>query len=1139
MVDQSKPAAGEGRAGEALSDARAVLLDQMVRRRRMAAAAGQRIVPAAREGLLPVSEQQRYLWFLHQVLPEVPLYNMAFPLRLRGSLDQAALRTALHQVVNRHEALRTRFGSDRGLPYQIIDPEPAESPLRIVDVRDQDPDRRWPQAMELVGEEVRRPFDLAAGPLFRALLVRAGDDDHVLTLTVHHITCDGWSTGILTRELAEFYDAALAGRPARSTGLETTALITPALITPAQITPVDHAVWQRGGAAAALADRQLEYWRQALADLPAVDFPTDRPRPAQWTGLGEALTQDWPAELIDAAKKTAAAENTSLLGVLSAALFTVLARHTGQRDLAFGSVFSGRGRTELEPVVGFFANTLVLRVDTGGDLSARELIARCHHTVVDALANQDVPFGTVVEALQPDRMGERNPLFQISFNLLPDQVYDTFHLDGLQVENVAPAVGVSRFDLSMQLAVRPDGSGSYQADYSTDLFERGRIERFIAHFRTALEAIVADPSRPVAGIEILPPAERERLTDSWNPAPVDFGTGHLLLHDLVANRAAADGSRPAVRFEGADLTYGDLDARANRLARLLQDEFGVAPGAVVGFLLHRGPEVPTAQLGVLKAGGAWLPLDPAHPAGRIAYQCSNADVRAVVTTRALAGLLPPDVPSIVLDDAADGARLAGLDSMAPPCAARPDDVAYVIYTSGSTGNPKGVQVPHRAAVNFVGAAAGLLFSITPADRVLQFANPTFDVSVFDVYAALCSGATCISAPTAVLHDPTPLAQLMRTESVTVADIPPAVLGMLDDADLPDLRALFVGLEAFPAELVNRWRTTTRAFHNGYGPTEATVACVDYECPSEPLTASPPIGRAMANCRAYVVDALGDLVPQGVPGELCIAGKQLARGYLGQPAMTAEKFVPCPWGAPGERMYRTGDVVRWREDGELEFLGRVDRQVKIRGLRVELGEIEHAMAAFPGVRHAAVVVAAADGGPRLDAYVVADGASDGFAAELRAHLADRLPLHMVPTTFTLLDRLPLTSSGKLDHKLLPEPVARPETIVPPATATEGELAGIWSNLLGVDLARIGQGESFFALGGSSLQATQLIARIRDAFFVDLDVRELFNRPLLHQVAEFLDSRISAELGADELAALQAQVADLSEEELDRLLAAGDE
>ncbi|MEZ0115026.1 amino acid adenylation domain-containing protein [Catenulispora sp. EB89] len=1125
MVDQSKPAAGEGRAGEALSDARAVLLDQMVRRRRMAAAAGQRIVPAAREGLLPVSEQQRYLWFLHQVLPDVPVYNMAFPLRLRGSLDQAALRTALHSLVNRHEALRTRFGADRGVPYQIIDPEPAEAPLRSVDVRDQAPDRRWPRAVELVTEEVRRPFDLAAGPLFRALLVRAGEDDHVLTLTVHHITCDGWSTGILTRELAELYDAARDGRSPQLTALE--------------ITPVDHAVWQRGGAAAALADRQLEYWRQALADLPAVDFPADRPRPTQRTGLGEALTQDWPAELIDAAKKTAAAENTSLMAVLSAALVTVLARHTGQRDLAFGSVFSGRGRTELEPVVGFFANTLVLRVDAAGDLSARELIARCHHTVVDALANQDVPFGTVVEALHPDRMGERNPLFQISFNLLPDQVYDTFHLDGLEVENVAPAVGVSRFDLSMQLAVRPDGSGSYQAEYSTDLFERGRIERFVTHFRTALEAIVADPSRPVAAIEILPPAERERLIDTWNPAPVDFGTGHLLLHDLVAARAAEDGSRPAVRFEGVDLTYGDLDARANRLARLLQDEYGVAPGAVVGFLLHRGPEVPTVQLGVLKAGGAWLPLDPAHPAGRIGYQCSNADVRAVVTTRALAGLLPPDVPSIVLDDPADAARLAGLDPTAPPCAARPDDVAYVIYTSGSTGNPKGVQVPHRAAVNFVGAAAGLLFSITPADRVLQFANPTFDVSVFDVYAALCSGATCVSAPTAVLHDPGPLAQLMRAESVTVADIPPAVLGMLDDADLPDLRALFVGLEAFPAELVNRWRTATRAFHNGYGPTEATVACVDYECPAEPLAASPPIGRAMANCRAYVVDALGDLVPQGVPGELCIAGKQLARGYLGQPAMTAEKFVPCPWGAPGERMYRTGDVVRWRADGELEFLGRVDRQVKIRGLRVELGEIEHAMAAFPGVRHAAVVVAAADGGPRLDAYVVADGASAGFVAELRAYLADRLPLHMVPTTFTPLDRLPLTSSGKLDHKLLPEPAARPETIVPPATATERELAGIWSSLLGVDLARIGQGESFFALGGSSLQATQLIARIRDAFFVDLDVRELFNRPLLHQVAEFLDARISADLGADELAALQAQVADLSEQELDRLLAAGDE
>jgi amino acid adenylation domain-containing protein len=1122
-TEQNKVAADDG---SALSGARRALLELRLRQRRTAQAAADRIVPVAREGLLPVTEQQGYLWFLHQIAPDVPAYNVPFTLRLRGRLEREALGEALRALVARHEGLRTRFGSERGVPFQIIDPPPADVPLGFTDLSGQAGSgaQRLDRALEQAAALHGRPFDLATGPLLRCWLARLGADDHLLAICVHHIVTDGWSTGIITRDLAALYDAALTGKPADLPDLP--------------LAPVDIAAWQRRRAGGKQLEGQLDYWRGTLANVHTVDFPADRQRPPVSAWTGESFIHELPAGLIEQAKRLAAAENAALLAVLTAALTVVLSRHAGQDDITLGSVFSGRTRTEIEPLVGFFANTLVLRANLAENPTGRELIARCNDTVLGALAHQDIPFGTMVEALRPDRVAGRNPLFQISFNLLTDQIFDTFRFGDLDVQMLPAHSGTSRFDLAMQLSLHPSGSAELWVEYATELFNRTRIERLTQHFRTALESLIADPGRPARALEILPPSERELLTEVWNPPPVEFGTEGRLLHELVAEHAVAAPGHTAVRFEGTDLSYGELDSLSSRLAWQLQKEHGVGPDTVVGFLLNRGPEVATAQLGVLKAGGAWLPLDPAHPAGRIAYQLADAAVRAVITTQALAAALPAEVPRILLDDPADAERLAQWPDSPPHCAALPEHVAYVIYTSGSTGAPKGVQVTHCAAVNFVGGAAGLLFSITPGDRVLQFANPTFDVSVFDVYAALCSGAVAVAAPVSVLHDPAALADLMRREAVTIADIPPAVLGVLSEAELPDLRALFVGLEAFSAELVNRWRTPTRAFHNGYGPTEATVACVDYECPAEPLTAPPPIGRAMANMRAFVLDRDGRLAPVGVPGELCVSGAQLARGYLGQPGLTADRFIPCPFGEPGTRMYRTGDVVRWLEHGQLEFLGRVDRQIKIRGLRIELGEIEHTLAGHPALRAATVVVTDADGGPRLDAYLVG---ADGLApaeAELRGYLADRLPLHMVPATFTTLETLPLTSSGKLDRKALPRPAAQTQSpeAAPLQTQTQRTMARIWAELLGLPADTIGRQQNFFTLGGSSLQATQLISRIRDAFFIDIDARQLFTRPLLYQIAELADEAIRADVDEEELAGLEGQVAGLSEEELDRLLAA---
>ncbi len=1120
MDELGQPADGDR---DALSEARTALLELQLRRRRAELAQRSRIVPVPRAGQLPVTFQQRYLWLLHQLEPTVPVYNVGFALRLRGPLDVAALRTALRGLVGAHESLRTRFGSERGVPFQIID-EPGEDHLETVDLSSTPEPTRWNEALELATAAIREPFDLATGPLQRFWLATLADDDHLIVIVNHHIISDGWSTGIIMSDLAELYRLARAGQPADLPAPE--------------VAPVDYAAWQQRYLTGEVLDRHLGYWREAVDGLADIDFPTDRPWPSgSPSAQGNDFNYAMPPDLLRRAKDHASAENVSLLAVFSTALLLVMARWTGKDDLAFGSVFSARTRREIEPVVGFFANTLVVRkkLDESGTIG--DLLHQCNDQVIDLMGHQDVPFGMVVEAVQPERVPGRNPLFQLGFNLLTDEIIQEFRFEGLSVEEVAVPAGTSRFDLGFQLHARSDGRPFIWAYYSTALFDRATIERFIEHFLNAVGKVTGDSARPLAQTDILPAAERATLLTRWNPVPVDFGPSERLLHELVQVHAARAPEHVAVRFEGADLSYGELDLRANRLARLLQDGYGVGPDAVVAFLLDRGPDVPATELASIKAGGAWLPLDPAHPPARLELLLKDAGASVVVTTSALARSLPAGFPTIVLDDEGDQARLASKPGTAPPCAARPDHVAYVIYTSGSTGAPKGVMVPHRAAVNFVGAA-NELFGITPDDRVLQFASPTFDVSVFDVFCALGLGATCVGAPVSVLHDPDALADLMRREAVTLADIAPAVLALLDDAGLDDLRALFVGIEAFPAELVNRWRTPRRAFHNGYGPTEATVACVDYECPVEPLTAPPPIGRATANMRAYVIDPSGRLTPTGVPGELCVAGPQLARGYLGQPGLTAGRFVPCPYGAPGDRMYRTGDLVRWLAGGQLEFLGRIDRQVKIRGLRVELGEIEHTLASFPSVRQVAVVMVNATGGPRLDAYLVGDrtGAAIDEAA-VRQYLASRLPSHMIPATFTMLAELPLNSSRKLDRSALPDPVAAGDLdVVPPATSSQRALAKIWGDMLDVPEEKIGQQHNFFTLGGSSLQATQLISRVRDEFYIDLDPRQLFINPLLHQLAALIDEEMRAGIDESELASLEAQVAQLSEEELDRLLEA---
>lgn len=1097
-VDEATAATSSAVRTDGISDVKKALLQMRLKQTRQSDDARVKLQRVSREDLLPLSFNQEYLWFLDQITPDLQVYNVPFALRLNGRLDVDALSRATTALIGRHEVLRTRFDSRHGVPHQVVDPAPGSVPVPRTDLRvlsDRERDTAWRERMR---QALNAPFDLARDRLIRIELIRLADDEHLLLLTVHHIIVDGWSLGQVAHELSALYSAARRSEPAELPELE--------------LQYADYASWQRRVLTGGELERRLAYWTDRLADLPILDFPTDHPRPAVRGWSGRTYETTIPADVYGAAHRLARTERKTLLGVLYAAFLVVLREYTGQDDLVVGTVLGGRGRPELQPLVGYFVNSLVLRTDVTGDPTARELIARANDTAVGALAHQDVPFGKIVDAVRTDRDPSRNPLFQVSFTVQTGAAGVDFDLDGLAAEPVEIPGETARFDIAFQVDDLPDGSGLIWIEYSTELFTDARMRRLADHFVTVLSRIVADQDTPMSGLALVDEAEALALATDRNPAPEPHGTDGMLLHELFDRHAERAPDHPAVLFGRETTTYGQLDAESNQLAHELRDRHGIGPDDLVGVLVDRGPALPRAQLAVLKAGGAWLPLDPANPPARLAFQLRDAAARLLLVDRAsVTDALRDavDVPLLVLDEVAD--RLAGHPTTRPATTATADHLAYVIYTSGSTGTPKGVLVSHRSAVDFV-TTCGDLFTITPDDRLLQFANPAFDVSVFDVFAALGSGASVVTAPKATLLDPAELTALMRGQRVTVTDLPPTVLGMLNPHDLPELRALFVGLEPFPGDLVNTWNRDGRQFHNGYGPTEATVACVDHRCPPEPLRSAPPIGVPMANHRAYVLNPDLRPVPDGVPGELYVAGTGLARGYLGRPGLTAERFLPDPFGPPGERMYRTGDLVRWNTLGVLEFIGRADGQIKIRGLRIEPGEVEHALRSHAGVAQAAVVAAPTPGGTgaHLVAYVVGPAAAtDDAVDELRAHLAAELPPHMVPARIIGLTALPLTANGKLDRVRLPDATsAAPAAPMRPVTATQRRVVAVTAEVLEVDPATVGAQDGFFDIGGNSLNMIRLVSRLGDEFGVRLDAREILTAPRMHRIADLIDQRREA-------------------------------
>ncbi|HEX9939684.1 MAG TPA: amino acid adenylation domain-containing protein, partial [Longimicrobium sp.] len=1033
------------------------------------------IVRVDRGGRLPLSHAQQRLWFLEQMGDQGSAYHVPLRLRLRGVLNRAALRRALDGLVARHEALRTVFGEEGGEPEQRIAPATAGLHLVEHDLAGE------PEALErLMAAEAVAPFDLERGPLVRGRLIRLGRDEHVLLLTMHHIVADGWSMGVFFRELSALYEAYRDGRESPLPELA--------------VQYADYAVWQREQLEGEVLERQLSYWRERLAGAPELlELPTDRPRPPVQTFRGASVPVEVPLVLLERLQALGRSEGATLYMTLLGAFQVLLGKYGGGDDIVVGSDIAGRTRREVEELIGFFVNTLVLRTDLSGDPSFRETLRRVREATLGAYKNQEVPFEKLVAELQPERSLSHSPLFQVMFTL-QNIGGGGGALPGLKVEGLGAAMESAKFDLSLTLAATSQGlRGSL--NYSTDLFDRATIERMRGHLARVLEQVAADADAKLSRLALAGPEERARVVVEWNrterPFPRDAS-----IHALFEAQAGRTPHAVALAWGAEELTYRELDARANRLAHHLAG-LGVGPESRVGVRVERSVENVVATLAVLKAGGCCVPVDTSYPAERMALMLADSAVRVLLSDGELAA---PGLHVVRLDQVAE--VLAAGPDHAPQTHASAGNLAYVFYTSGSTGRPKGVMMGHREVVQYACGLPGTM-PIGPGDRVAQASNASFDAAVFEIWGALLHGATLVGIDRDVLLSAPLLGRALREEGITHLYQTAALFSqhVRERVDVyAGLRQLVFGAEAVGTESVRRMLREgkpARVLHE-YGPTEATVWCTLEEV-HEVAEDAPTvlIGKPIPNARAYVVDPAGEPLPVGVPGELCIGGAGVVRGYLGRPAQTAERFVPDPFATePGARMYRTGDRARWKAEGKLEFMGRVDDQVKIRGFRIEPGEVEAAIAAYPGVREARVMMREDQpGDKRLVAYVVASVEIDG----LRAHLRGSLPEYMVPQAIVALDRLPLNANGKVDRKALPVPeyAAGADRYVAPRTPVEEVLAGIWAEVLRVE--RVGVEESFFELGGHSLLATRVVSRVRELFGVELPLRALFEGPTVAEMA----------------------------------------
>ena len=1040
--------------------------------------------------LCPTSIDQERLWFIEQLQPGNSAYNIFSASRIKGPLNAALMERVVNELIARHEVLRTTFTVVDDQPMQVIHPR-MEITLTPVDLQSLPVEEREQEALRLVTETFSQPFDLEKGPLVRVGLLRLAEDDHVLHSNMHHAVTDRWSGAIFEQETGLLYEAFANNRPSPLPELP--------------IQYADYAIWQRSMAESEIYRRQAEYWTRRLIGLPFVlEVPIDFPRPPIQNFRGARVYTRYSRRLLDALRELSRREGVTMFTLALAAYKALLYRYTAQETVLVGTTFANRNRPELQNMVGYLLNLIVLSTDLSGNPTFREVLRRERATVLEGFANQDLPFGKLVQELRPVQDASRNPIVQHSLIYLDFPELTVMETLGLTARHLDIDNGASRFDMTLAMTETEQG---YEVDieFPTDLYRRERIERMTSHLESILESIVVDPAQRLSELPLLSENEKRQLLIEWNATTAAYPSDRCI-HELFEAQARQTPDAVAVMFENDRITYRELNEQANRVAHYLR-EAGVENGELVGLFTSRSLQMVAALFGILKAGAAYVPLDERFPAERLDFMLKDSGVRVLMTD-------------------ADWEKIAECRAENPDRIFTNQQRAYVIYTSGSTGQPKGVEVSHRAVVNLLNSIASRP-SFSAGDTMLSVTTLSFDIAVAEIVLPLIVGGRVVIASREVAGDGVELARLLTSSGATVMQATPATWRLLLDAGWqgdPALRVISTG-EALDRPLADQLLTRCAELWNLYGPTETTIfsGAIQVTASAGPA----PIGPPVANTRFYVVDQSMNPVPIGIYGELYIGGAGLAHGYLNRPELTAEKFVPDPFGGgePGARLYRTGDLVRYYEDGRLEFGGRLDHQVKVRGFRIELGEVEAALSQHESVR-AVVVVAreVREGDQRLVAYVAGKQKQLPAASEWRSFLIQRLPEYMIPSLFVSLDKLPLLPNGKVNRRALPVPDAsRPELrreFVAPENPTQARLVELYMNVLALN--KVGIHDDFFELGGDSILATRFVSRVRRAFEIELPLRELFWRPTVFELAAVIEKLVIE------------QLENLSDEEAEQLL-----
>jgi len=1039
------------------------------------------LIPVSREEDIPLSFAQTRLWFLAQFDQENSPYHVPIFWQIKGSLNLKALEQAITEIINRHEILRTTFSVVNESPVQVINP-PYQLSIPVINLEGETENIKLEKVRQLATEELQTSFDLSTSPLLRVKLLKINPQFHILLLVIHHIIFDGWSVDLFRQELSTLYSSFRLNQPASLPKLA--------------LQYADFTHWQRQWLQGEILETQLNYWRQQLKNAPPLlEFPVDKPRPSVQTYEGSSQSIHLSLTLTQQLKGLSQTSGTTLFMTLLTAFTVLLYRYSGQEDIVIGTAIANRNRQELEPLMGFFVNTLALRTNLQSHLTFLELLQQVKDKTLASYDHQDLPFEKLIDELQIERSLSNHPLFQVFFTL-QNESQETLELPELTISNFDWENKTTLFDLGLICRETPQGLIA-ELEYRTDLFEAKTIQGIVKHLEVLLQGIVDNPQQSINTLPLLTESNKKQL-ESWNQTDSNYFQDQTLV-DLFEEQVNKTPDKIALVFEQTSLTYQELNQKANQLAHYLRENYPIEPDSLIGICTERSLEMVIGLLGVLKAGAAYVPIDSDYPEDRIKFILENSKISLLLTQTFLQDKLS-------LSHLKSLSQFIDLDwfdyDLFPihnlTVQSKPNDLAYVIYTSGSTGQPKGVMIEHKSIVNF-NLNFGKLLDVKPQSRLLQFGSFSFDLSIGEIATSLSHGACLYLAKKETLLPTQTLVEFLETNQITHTCLPPSVLSVLPQAKLSHLKNIAVGGEACSAEVIEKW-ANQRQFFNCYGPTETTVVATLSLCQANGQ--KPNIGKPLENVCAYILDGNQQILPPGIPGELCIAGVCLARGYWNRPDLTAEKFIEVNLLGKTERIYKTGDLAKWGDDGNLEFLGRIDQQVKLRGFRIELGEIEAVLLEHPVVKEAVVNLYETENNQQLVAYIIPQEKQRDVRDELKSLLKSRLPNYMIPSQIMILETFPLTPNGKLDKKALPIPDLKIFTDGQmPVTPTEELLASLWQDLL--KIKSVGRQDNFFELGGHSLLATQLVTRIRNSFGVELAVRKIFEQSILAELATAIE------------------------------------